>query len=195
MEEGPKSPVISRGRRQRHDQKLIKPRATIICRKLASHKFDDKIVCVDSPVKLGRGSRGDDKDVAQDNGFFPSAALVVSRFHATLQYSLPLRKFFIIDQESSNGTFLDNRKLEPLVINEIRCGSIVQLGDKKKMKDGSFLSPIVAYFELSPCNCTNHDSQVMDTMHFLEEGDDQQNCSSFSSRESVSLLAKTDDYD
>ena len=59
------------------------------------------------------------------------------------------------------------------------------VGSEKNLKDGSVLSPVVAYLELSPCKCTNHDSQVMDTLQVVEvkecEGDDEQNWGSSSS--------------
>ncbi|KAK5640959.1 hypothetical protein RI129_009506 [Pyrocoelia pectoralis] len=98
-------------------------KAILICRP-NSHPFQERILTLDQPVKVGRS-------VARARATATNAIFdckVLSRHHAVLWYDSG--KFYLQDTKSSNGTFVNNNRLsssdsEP---HEVCSGDVVQFG-------------------------------------------------------------------
>lgn len=98
-------------------------KAILTCRP-NSHPFQERILTLDQPVKVGRS-------VARARATATNAIFdckVLSRHHAVLWYDSG--KFYLQDTKSSNGTFVNNNRLsssesEP---HEVCSGDLVQFG-------------------------------------------------------------------
>ena len=67
--------------------------------------FEDRLLVLDAPVKIGRTHKDDKSD--SGNAFFDCK--VLSRAHALIMYEDG--KFFFMDTGSSNGSFVNNIRL------------------------------------------------------------------------------------
>lgn len=98
----------------------------ILVPKINSFQFDDKILTLDVPAKIGRSHKDDRAE--SGNGFFDSK--VLSKQHALILYEEG--KFFLMDTGSSNGTFVNNirlsKSLEESKMTEIFNGDILRFG-------------------------------------------------------------------
>jgi hypothetical protein len=54
----------------------------------------------------------------------------ISRFHAYLYVDCEDRRCYIVDSESSNGTFLNKRRLTPSQVYEIKNNDVIVFGDE-----------------------------------------------------------------
>ncbi|OQR79750.1 sarcolemmal membrane-associated protein-like [Tropilaelaps mercedesae] len=108
-----------------------------------SHKFDDRIVPLTEPVKVGRSVAK--LKPAAHNAIFDCK--VLSRNHAMLWYQDG--KFLIQDTQSSNGTFVNNDRLskgtEEVPPREIFSGDVLQFGvdvieNSKKVTHGCVIA-------------------------------------------------------
>jgi len=143
---GPEPPDII------HDEDLntkgrMPARATLICRP-NSHPFQERNLCLDKPVKIGRSVAR--ARTASNNAIFDCK--VLSRNHATLWYADG--KFFLQDIRSSNGTFVNNQRLsqssEESLPKELCSGDIVQFGvdvmeNTRKVTHGCIIATIKLY--------------------------------------------------
>jgi len=99
-----------------------------------SFNFDDRLLVLDSPTKVGRSHKDDRSE--SGNGFFDCK--VLSRSHAMIMFDEG--KFFLIDTGSSNGSFVNNIRLskcgEESKITQIYTGDLLRFGsdvvDKSK---------------------------------------------------------------
>ncbi|XP_023336582.1 sarcolemmal membrane-associated protein [Eurytemora carolleeae] len=106
----------------------------ILSAKSSSFQFDDRVLILNTPIKIGRTHK--DEKGETDNGYFDSK--VLSRGHAVISYENS--RFYIQDLGSSNGTFINNIRLnrsgEESKQTEIYSGDILRFGsdvvDKSK---------------------------------------------------------------
>jgi len=77
----------------------------ILSPKVNSLQFDDRVLLLDVPAKIGRSHKDDQAD--SSNGFFDCK--VLSRAQAMILFED--EKFFLIDTGSSNGSFVNNIRL------------------------------------------------------------------------------------
>ena len=118
----------------------------ILTAKVNSHPFDDRVLLLDVPCKIGRAHKEDQvlEIVAnifrycKIDYFFPKGdssnglfdCKVLSRQHAMIIYED--ERFFILDTGSSNGTFVNNIRLsktgEESKMTEIFNGDIIRFG-------------------------------------------------------------------
>lgn len=98
----------------------------ILVAKVNSFPFDDRVLLLDVPAKIGRSHKDDQAE--SGNGFFDCK--VLSRQHAIIIYEEG--KFYIVDTGSSNGTFVNNIRLsksgEESKMTEIFTGDILRFG-------------------------------------------------------------------
>jgi len=98
----------------------------ILVPKVNSHPFDDRVLLLEVPCKIGRAHKDDQAD--SGNGLFDCK--VLSRQHAMIIYEDD--RFFILDTGSSNGTFVNNIRLsktgEESKMTEIFTGDIIRFG-------------------------------------------------------------------
>lgn len=91
-----------------------------------SHPFEERTLCLDQPVKIGRLLAK--AKVSLNNGIFDCK--VLSRNHALLWHENG--KFFLQDTKSSNGTFVNNHRLsksgEESKPQEVFSNDVVQFG-------------------------------------------------------------------
>ncbi len=81
-------------------------RATLNCR-ANSHPFEERVLALDVPAKVGRSHKDADNVPKRDNAFFDCK--VLSRQHALIL--VEDGKFYVADTGSSNGTFVNNNRL------------------------------------------------------------------------------------
>ncbi|WP_431240986.1 FHA domain-containing protein (plasmid) [Mycolicibacterium aichiense] len=98
---------------------------TVMESKSAAERGIDILVCgrrltvpADRPLRLGREEGIETEDVFR-------AVMNVSRRHAELRYDG--RRLSVTDTASSNGTFVDDQQLPPLVEYELRPGQSLRL--------------------------------------------------------------------
>lgn len=112
-----------------------------------SVSFNEREMILTEPVKVGR-SVGELRPAA-NNAFFHCK--VLSRNHALIWYDSKVRKFFVQDTKSSNGTFVNRDKIGPkgeageCPPREIFSGDVIQFGvevseQNKKGKDGTAIT-------------------------------------------------------
>jgi len=130
---------------QSNNRKLppIMAAKVILTAKQNSFKFSDRVLSVDNEVVIGRA--GGSTSSHSDNAFFDSK--VLSKCHAKLIYQDS--KIFIVDNGSSNGTFVNNIRLskagrhsEPV---EVFTGDLLKFGSKVEDKNKKVIQkPVVA---------------------------------------------------
>nr|XP_022910384.1 sarcolemmal membrane-associated protein [Onthophagus taurus] len=121
-------------------------KAVLICRP-NSHPFQDRTLCLDQPVKVGRSVAR--AKATQTNAIFDCK--VLSRHHAVLWYSCG--KFYLQDTKSSNGTFVNNNRLssKDSESQEVSSGDIVQFGvdvvenSNRKVTHGCIIAALKLY--------------------------------------------------
>lgn len=98
----------------------------ILAPKHNSFQFEDRLLELSSPVRIGRSHKEDKAD--SGNGFFDCK--VLSRNHATLVFDEG--KFYVVDTGSSNGTFVNNIRLskcgEESKVTELFTGDTLRFG-------------------------------------------------------------------
>ena len=98
----------------------------ILAPKQNSFQFEDRLLELSSPVRIGRSHKEDKAD--SGNGFFDCK--VLSRNHAMLVFDEG--KFFVVDTGSSNGTFVNNIRLskcgEESKVTELFTGDTLRFG-------------------------------------------------------------------
>jgi len=123
------------------------PRASLLCRP-NSHPFQDRMLSLDSPVKVGRSVAR--ARPIQTNAIFDCK--VLSRNHALLWYENG--KFYLQDTKSSNGTFVNNQRLskgsEESPPREVCSGDILQFGvdvmeNSRKVTHGCIIATLKLY--------------------------------------------------
>lgn len=123
------------------------PRASLLCRP-NSHPFQDRMLCLDQPVKVGRSVAR--ARPVQTNAIFDCK--VLSRNHALLWYETG--KFYLQDTKSSNGTFVNNQRLskgsEESPPREVCSGDILQFGvdvmeNSRKVTHGCIIATLKLY--------------------------------------------------
>lgn len=101
------------------------PRCMLICRD-NSHPFQDRVLSLERPVKIGRTVAR--AKASMSNAIFDCK--VLSRHHALLWFKAG--KFYLQDTKSSNGTFINNQRLsgtnEQSTPREVCSGDVVQFG-------------------------------------------------------------------
>ena len=106
----------------------------ILVPKSNSYQFEDRVLELNSPIRIGRSHKDDKPD--SGNGYFDCK--VLSRNHAMILFDEG--KFFIVDSGSSNGTFVNNIRLskcgEESKLTELYTGDSLRFGsdvvDKSK---------------------------------------------------------------
>ncbi|XP_061115159.1 sarcolemma associated protein b [Conger conger] len=93
-----------------------------------SHPFQERHVCLGAPVKIGRTVAR--SRPAENNAIFDCK--VLSRTHALLWFDRKSAAFYLQDSGSSNGTFINHRRLSPpgeqSPPSQIYTGDIIQFG-------------------------------------------------------------------
>lgn len=91
-----------------------------------SFHFEDRLLELDSPVKIGRSHKDDRSE--SGNGYFDCK--VLSRSHAMVMFDEG--KFFLLDTGSSNGSFVNNIRLskcgEESKVTQIYTGDLLRFG-------------------------------------------------------------------
>lgn len=91
-----------------------------------SFNFEDRLLELDSPAKIGRSHKDDRSE--SGNGYFDCK--VLSRTHAMIMYDEG--KFFLLDTGSSNGSFVNNIRLskcgEESKVTQIYTGDLLRFG-------------------------------------------------------------------
>eukprot|EP00092_Neocalanus_flemingeri_P014649 GFUD01015811.1.p1 GENE.GFUD01015811.1~~GFUD01015811.1.p1 ORF type:complete len:777 (-),score=220.64 GFUD01015811.1:932-3262(-) len=114
-----------------------------------SFNFDDRLLELDSPAKIGRSHKDDRSE--SGNGYFDCK--VLSRSHAMIMFDEG--KFFLLDTGSSNGSFVNNIRLskcgEESKITQIYTGDLIRFGsdvvDKaKNVTQKCIVAKIKLYF-------------------------------------------------
>lgn len=77
-------------------------------------------------LKLGRKTEASFPDVNLDT--IGAVDYGVSRIHATLRYDSKEKRLLIIDNDSTNGTFVNNFRLPPNMESTISDGDVLQFG-------------------------------------------------------------------
>ncbi|CAG9863539.1 unnamed protein product [Phyllotreta striolata] len=122
----------------------MEPKAILTCRP-NSHHFQDRTLVLDQPAKVGRSVAR--LKPTPNNAIFDCK--VLSRHHALLWYENGI--FYLQDTKSSNGTFVNNSRLNPEnSIHELSSGDIVQFGvdvveNNKKVTHGCIIATIKLY--------------------------------------------------
>ena len=119
-----------------------------------SENFKAKRVPFEKALVIGRCDLQDER---MDDGLFPS--VVVSRHHAQIMFNNNNNAFFLKDDTSTNGTYLNTKRLQSGVWVPLTCYDIVMLGSEESKK----YRPIKFMVELDPCMCANHDTLLLDT--------------------------------
>ncbi|KAJ8671249.1 hypothetical protein QAD02_002508 [Eretmocerus hayati] len=113
-----------------------------------SHPFQERTLSFENPIKIGRSVAR--ARAAVDNAIFDCK--VLSRNHAILWYESG--KFYLKDTKSSNGTFVNNKRLSPSgedsIPFRVSSGDIVQFGvdvvdSTKKVTHGCIVSSLKLY--------------------------------------------------
>ena len=113
-----------------------------------SYPFQERTLSLEQPIKIGRSVAR--ARAAGDNAIFDCK--VLSRNHALLWYDSG--KFFLKDTKSSNGTFVNNKRLSPSGEESIACevssGDVVQFGvdvveSTKKVTHGCIIATLKLY--------------------------------------------------
>ena len=98
----------------------------ILVAKNNSFHFEDRVLELSSPVRIGRSHKDDKSD--SGNAIFDCK--VLSRNHATILFDED--KFWIVDTGSSNGTFVNNIRLskcgEESMVTELFSGDSLRFG-------------------------------------------------------------------
>lgn len=119
-----------------------------------SHPFSSRKIFIQEPnqeIKIGRSIAK--SKVMESNAIFDCK--VLSRNHAVFWYSEKENKFFIKDTKSSNGTFLNDKKLGQSEYEEIFSGDILKFGVdvvESTKKDGIVHGCIIACVHLFDSN-------------------------------------------
>jgi len=91
-----------------------------------SFAFEDRLLVLDSPVKVGRSHKDDRSD--SGNCFFDCK--VLSRAHAKILYDEG--RFYLVDTGSSNGSFVNNIRLskcgEESKVTQLYTGDLIRFG-------------------------------------------------------------------
>lgn len=119
-------------------------KAVLICRP-NSHPFKDRTLLLEEPIKVGRSvARAKPKT---NNAIFDCK--VLSRNHAVLWFENG--KFYLKDTKSSNGTFVNTKKLTAETENyEVNSGDLVQFGvcvieNNRKVTHGCIIAILKLY--------------------------------------------------
>jgi len=158
-----------------------------------SFKFSDRVLSLEDQVIIGRA--GGSTSSHSDNAFFDSK--VLSKSHAKLMYQDS--KIFIIDNGSSNGTFVNNirlskagRQSDPV---EVFTGDMLKFGSEVEDKNKKVVQkPVVSkvtilkddkveYRERSPASMLFRPADSQEDVTMVEDDD---KCSL--SRESMVML-------
>ena len=98
----------------------------LLVAKSGHHMFDDRVLTLEVPAKIGRSHKDDQAD--SDNAFFDCK--VLSKQHALLM--VEEEKFFLMDTGSSNGTFVNNVRLsrsgDESKMTRIYTGDVLRFG-------------------------------------------------------------------
>lgn len=119
-----------------------------------SHPFSSRKIYIqeaNQEIKVGRSIAKN--KVSGSNAIFDCK--VLSRNHAVFCYSEEESKFFIKDTKSSNGTFVNDKKLEQSEYEEIFSGDILKFGVdviESTKKDGIVHGCIIACVHLFDAN-------------------------------------------
>jgi len=165
----------------------------ILTAKQNSFKFSDRVLSLEDQVIIGRA--GGSTSSHSDNAFFDSK--VLSKSHAKLMYQDS--KIFIIDNGSSNGTFVNNirlskagRQSDPV---EVFTGDMLKFGSEVEDKNKKVVQkPVVSkvtilkddkveYRERSPASMLFRPADSQEDVTMVEDDD---KCSL--SRESMVML-------
>jgi len=91
-----------------------------------SFAFEDRLLVLDAPVKVGRSHKEDRSD--SGNCFFDCK--VLSRAHAKILFEDG--KFYLVDTSSSNGSFVNNIRLskcgEESKVTQVYTGDLIRFG-------------------------------------------------------------------
>jgi len=91
-----------------------------------SFHFEDRLLELDSPAKIGRSHKDDRSE--SGNGYFDCK--VLSRNHAMIMFDEG--KFFLLDTGSSNGSFVNNIRLskcgEESKLTQVFTGDLIRFG-------------------------------------------------------------------
>ncbi|KAL5281278.1 SLMAP family protein [Megaselia abdita] len=118
-----------------------------------SHPFAPRKIYIQelNEIKVGRSIAKN--KVSGNNAIFDCK--VLSRNHAVFWYSEKDNKFFIKDTKSSNGTFVNDKKLSAMQFEEIYSGDILKFGVdvvESTKKDGTVHGCIIASVHLFDAN-------------------------------------------
>lgn len=120
-----------------------------------SHPFSTRKIFIqefNQEIKVGRSIAKN--KVTANNAIFDCK--VLSRNHAVFLYSEKENKFFIKDTKSSNGTFVNDKKLMQLEYEEIFSGDIIKFGvdvvESTKKEHGTVHGCIIACVHLFDAN-------------------------------------------
>ena len=101
-------------------------RALLTPKSEQTFQFEDRLLQLDTPVKIGRSHKEDRSE--SGNGYFDCK--VLSRAHAVLCFDEG--KFFIVDTGSSNGSFVNNIRLskcgEESKVTQLYTGDLLRFG-------------------------------------------------------------------
>lgn len=119
-----------------------------------SHPFSSRKIYIqemNQEIKVGRSIAKN--KVCENNAIFDCK--VLSRNHAIFWYSDKENKFYIKDTKSSNGTFVNDKKLMQSEFEEICSGDIIKFGVdvvESTKKDGTIHGCIIAIVHLFDSN-------------------------------------------
>lgn len=159
------------------DIKDMTPIGIFVCHN-NSYPFEDRKLCLKQAIKIGRSVAR--AKAATDNAIFDCK--VLSRNHAVLWYDS--QKFYLKDTKSSNGTFVNNKRLsqsgEESDPHEIFSGDIVQFGvdvveSTKKVTHGCIVALLKLYLpdgkeaKPSPITPVTYINITLEDMHKLNQ--------------------------
>ncbi|XP_014208750.1 uncharacterized protein MAL8P1.12 [Copidosoma floridanum] len=130
-----------------NQEKIMSATGILICHD-NSYPFQERTLSLEQPIKIGRSVAR--ARAANDNAIFDCK--VLSRNHALLWHDSG--KFYLKDTKSSNGTFVNNKRLSPSGEEssafEICSGDVVQFGvdvveSTKKVTHGCIVATLKLY--------------------------------------------------
>lgn len=108
--------------------------------------FEERHVTVDETVRIGRNVYR--AAASPTNAIFECR--VLSRQHATLYYEKG--HFYLVDNKSSNGTFINNNRCNEHEPNEVFSGDVVQFGipvvENVSNSEKNTFPPVIAHLKL-----------------------------------------------
>lgn len=137
-----------------------------------SHPFSSRKIYIreiNQEIKVGRSIAKN--KVCENNAIFDCK--VLSRNHAIFWYSEKENKYYIKDTKSSNGTFVNDKKLMQSEFEEIYSGDIIKFGVdvvESTKKDGTVHGCIIACVHLFDANCIEILSSSRVSIDYTREG-------------------------